>query len=202
MKSGIVSFRDTNPNVQTNPLPQHRVSVNIVQSYHNQDSNQVSMFSDCPGKYQVFKVEYLGGSIVHFHKTLSELAYFGSKFHKYKRCNTCRRNPQGCPHVRNDIQGLLDRKIITVLRSRGEEEVFAIVPQIKELEPIEISYDSKKTTATPLVIYKPGPVPYESNTAVPYKYGATMIEDGKEVPLPSIINITGIKPSHQKRACF
>ena len=150
------------------------------------------MVSDCPGKYQVFKVEYVGGSIVHFHKTLSELAYFGPKCHKYKRCNTCRRNPQGCPRVRNDIQGLLDRRIITVLRDRGEDEVFTIVPQIKDLEPTEISYDSKKTTATPLVIYKLGPVSYESNRVVPYKYGATMIDDGKEVPLPSIINITGI----------
>ena len=130
--------------------------------------------------------------MVHFHKTLSELAYVGPKCHKYKRCNTCRRNPQGCPRVRNDIQDLLDRRIIIVLRNRGEEEVFAIGPQIKELEPIEISYDSKKTTTTPLVIYKPGPVQYESNRAIPYKYGANMIENGKEVPLPSIINITGI----------
>ena len=45
---------------------------------------------------------------------------------------------------------------------------------------------------TPLVIYLPGPVPYKSKKAIPYKYGATMFENGKEVPLPSIVNIADI----------
>ena len=55
---------------------------------------------------------------------------------------------------------------------------------------MEITYDSRKTAVTPLVIYLPGPVPYKSEKAIPYKYNATMMENGKEVPLPSIVNIT------------
>ena len=37
----------------------------------------------------------------------------------------------------------------------------------------------------PLVIRLPGPVPYTSAKAIPYKYSATMLENGKEVPLVS-----------------
>ncbi|MCI61708.1 hypothetical protein A2U01_0082965, partial [Trifolium medium] len=40
-----------------------------------------------------------------------------------------------------------------------------------------------------------GSVPYTSNKAIPYKYNATMIEDGREVlipPLPSVVNIAKV----------
>lgn len=45
---------------------------------------------------------------------------------------------------------------------------------------------------TSLVINLPGPVPYQSDKVVPYKYNATMSENGKDVPLPSIINIADV----------
>ena len=35
-------------------------------------------------------------------------------------------------------------------------------------------------------------MPCKSEKAIPYKYGATMIEEGREVPLPSIVNIADI----------
>ena len=57
---------------------------------------------------------------------------------------------------------------------------------------MEITYDSRKSSVTSLVICLPGPVPYQSEKAIPYKYNATMMEDGKEVPLPSVVNITDI----------
>lgn len=34
---------------------------------------------------------------------------------------------------------------------------------------------------TPLIIYFPGLVPYESDKVVPWRYNATVLEDGKEV---------------------
>lgn len=48
---------------------------------------------------------------------------------------------------------------------------------------------------SPLVIYLSGSTPYQSNKTVPYKYQATMIKDGNEVPLPSMpsfVNITDV----------
>ena len=87
-------------------------------------------------------------------------------------------------------------------------DVFVITPQINEpkcvevlfnsqriplassIEPVEINYDSGKCVVAPLVIYLPGSVPYQSEKAIPYKYNATMMENGKEVPLPSVVNIT------------
>jgi len=49
---------------------------------------------------------------------------------------------------------------------------------------------SPKKNVEPLVIRLPGPVPYVSAKAIPYKYNATMIEDGIEVPLvsPAIVS--------------
>ena len=87
-----------------------------------------------------------------------------------------------------------------------ERDVCVITLQISELKRVEILFDSRQTrpthiesiyndqkdSTTPMVICLPGPVPYQSEKAVPYKYNATMIENGKEVPLPSIVNITDV----------
>lgn len=35
-------------------------------------------------------------------------------------------------------------------------------------------------------------MPYESDRVIPYKYHATMLEDGKEVPIPSLSSIVNI----------
>jgi hypothetical protein len=45
---------------------------------------------------------------------------------------------------------------------------------------------------TPLVINLPGPVPYQSDKVVPYKYNAIMIDNGNDVPLPSIVNVADV----------
>lgn len=56
IKSNIMYFRDVNPNVQVNPLPQHGgVSINMVEGY--------------PGTFRVYDVRYLEG--VWFRCTLS-----------------------------------------------------------------------------------------------------------------------------------
>lgn len=49
------------------------------------------------------------------------------------------------------------------------------------------------------------PTPYESDKVVPYKYNATMLEDGKEVPIPSfssVVNITYISGVTQSGRVF
>ncbi|XP_058733755.1 uncharacterized protein LOC131605416, partial [Vicia villosa] len=42
------------------------------------------------------------------------------------------------------------------------------------------------------IICLPGPVPYNSDKAVPYNYNATMIKDGQEVPLPTLSSVVNI----------
>ncbi|XP_050889100.1 uncharacterized protein LOC127094288 [Lathyrus oleraceus] len=74
----------------------------------------------------------------------------------------------------------------------SDNEVNVIVPHFNDSEPIQITYDSRNTSVTPLVINLPGPVPYQFDKVVPYKYNATMIENGNDVPLPSIVNFVGV----------
>ena len=64
----------------------------------------------------------------------------------------------------------------------SEEGVNEIVPYFNDFSPFEIEYCSKPVVS-PVVILLPGLVPYESDKVVPYKYNATILEDGVEVPV-------------------
>ena len=57
--------------------------------------------------------------------------------------------------------------------------------------PFEIEYCSKPVVA-PVVIFLPGPVPYKLDKVVPYKYNATILEDGVEVPIQPLYNVENI----------
>ena len=72
-----------------------------------------------------------------------------------------------------------------------KEGVNFIVPCFGTPTHFEVEYHSKPAI-TPLVISLPGPVPYKSDKAVPYKYNATILEDGVEVPIQPIPNIGNI----------
>ncbi|MCI55243.1 hypothetical protein A2U01_0076493, partial [Trifolium medium] len=72
------------------------------------------------------------------------------------------------------------------------DDVFVIIPEFNIPKPVEVTFNSQKSVVTPLVICPSGTMPYTSNKAVPYKYNATMIEYGREVPIPhfpSAVNI-------------
>ena len=56
---------------------------------------------------------------------------------------------------------------------------------------LKLNYHSKPTIS-PLVISLPGPVPYKSDKVVPYKYNATILEDGVEVPIQPMPNVGNI----------
>jgi hypothetical protein len=79
---------------------------------------------------------------------------------------------------------------VNMIQECGPEEVegvvFVIVPEFNIPKQIEVTFNSQKSAASTLVICPPGSVPYISEKAIPYKYSATMIEDGREVPLPSL----------------
>ncbi|KAI5408851.1 hypothetical protein KIW84_054614 [Lathyrus oleraceus] len=128
----------------------------------------VNMVQGCPGKYK----------------------------HDHDSCRVCTVNERGCRQVRKDIQEMLDQGVIEILQNRDEDdEVNVISPVFRILEPVVIRYDDNKQKASPTLIIKPaGRVPYSSDKAVPYRYNAVALEDGKEVSLPpiSIVNIADV----------
>ena len=82
--------------------------------------------------------------------------------------------------MKDDIQGLLNRRELVV-----EKKCDDICATTSE-EPVEIFFDSRKSADASLVICLPGPIPYVYEKAIPYKYNATMIEDGREIPIPPL----------------
>jgi hypothetical protein len=90
---------------------------------------------------------------------------------------------------------MLDRKELQITYKRNEGDVLAIIPEFNIQERVEIAFNSQKAATTPLVICLPGPLPYTSSKAIPYKYNATMIEDGQEITMPTLptsINIAEV----------
>ncbi|CAJ2674231.1 unnamed protein product [Trifolium pratense] len=181
IRANTLSFKDTNPNVQANPLPNHgSASVNMVQA--------------CPGKFRVFDIRLIQEPLVQMHINLCKLFFFQ---HNHAACLVCPNNPRGCLKVRRDIQGMLDRRElqITYKRNEDEEDVAVITPEFNIPKKVEIAFDSQKLATAPLVICLPGPLPYASSKVVPYKYHATMIENGQEIPMPTLptsINIAEV----------
>ena len=69
MRSGILSFEDSNPNVTRNPLPSHGKSVNMIQ--------------EDLGKYKVEYVSHIRQSLVGLHKMLCQHSYLK---HNHDQC--------------------------------------------------------------------------------------------------------------------
>ncbi|KAI5430266.1 hypothetical protein KIW84_034736, partial [Lathyrus oleraceus] len=78
----------------------------------------------------------------------------------------------------------------------------------KTFERVVIQFDSNNNknvnkSVSLLVIRLVGLVPYSSDKVVPYKYNATMIENGQDVPLPaasSVVSISNVvKVTHSGR---
>ncbi|GAU50550.1 hypothetical protein TSUD_281240 [Trifolium subterraneum] len=158
IRANVLSFKDVNPNVQDNPLPNQGASVNMV--------------FGCPGKFQVFNIRHIREPLVQTHKNLCKLFFFK---HDHEACPICPNNPRGCQQVRTDIQGMLDRRELQITYKRNEDEdpndgngeVFVIIPEFDIPEHIEVAYNSQRSIVTPLVISLPGPMPYISEKAIP-----------------------------------
>ncbi|KAH1258093.1 hypothetical protein GmHk_03G007911 [Glycine max] len=158
VRANLLSFKDQNPNVQANPLPNHGPAVNMIQ--------------DCDEDGVILNVQHVRTPLVPIHIKMCEAALFD---HDHAACEVCPVNVKGCPKVQEDIQRLIDSRELII--TRKGKEVCVITPEFQRLE---ISYNSGESTTTPLVISLPGPMPYASLKAVPYKYSATMLEGGQE----------------------
>jgi len=55
-----------------------------------------------------------------------------------------------------------------------------------------VIYSNKEPVDTPLVICVRGPLPYTSSKAIPYRYGPTILENGREMPIPPLALVSNI----------
>jgi hypothetical protein len=77
IRANSLSFKDTNPNVQVNPLPNHGAA-------------SINMVSECPGKFHVFDIRLIQESLVQMHINLCKLFFFQ---HDHAACPICPNNP-------------------------------------------------------------------------------------------------------------
>ncbi|KAI5430522.1 hypothetical protein KIW84_034924 [Lathyrus oleraceus] len=115
------------------------------------------------------------------------------------KCRVCSVNQRGCRQVHRDVQEMLDEGVIEILQNRNVNEdapeVNVISPIFQIPEPVIIKYEGSKQEVSPTLIIKPAdPVPYSYEKAVPYRYNAVAVENGKEVSLPSlsVVNIADV----------
>lgn len=71
-----------------------------------------------------------------------------------------------------------------------------IVHVFKTPERVVIQFDSsnkkENKSVLLLVIWLAGPIPYSSDKVVSYKYNATMIENGQEIPFPIVDSVVSV----------
>src|SRR6266487_4459232 len=168
-----LSFKDENPNVRNNPLPNHGSSVHFIQS--------------CQETRTILSIKDIKTPLVPIHSKMCEAKLFS---HDHVTCEECLKNPQGCSRVREDIQRLMDKGELLV--TKKSEDVCVIVPEFNTSDRLEMIYNSGEPTVNPLVICLPGPMPYTSLRAVPYRYDATMLQDGVEIPIPPVLSLDNI----------
>ncbi|GAU50475.1 hypothetical protein TSUD_409600 [Trifolium subterraneum] len=110
--------------------------------------------------------------------------------HDHATCEECLKNTQGCSRLQEDIQRLMDKGDLVV--TKKSEDVCVIVPEFNVSDRLEMIYNSGEPTVTPLVICLLGPMPYTSLRAVPYRYDATMLQDGVETPIPPLLSVDNV----------
>lgn len=151
--------------MQVNPLPEYGVP-------------SVSMVEVCLKEYLIFYVNLVKTHLDDMHTKSYKAGLFGDE---YTDCQLCEQNPKGCALVKKDIWGLMDQGILQVSTKRKKDELVVIVPQFDIYEPLEITYQSKESVLIPLIISLPGPIMYESDKDVPWRYNSIVLEDGKKV---------------------
>lgn len=80
VRSGMLSFKDVDPNVQANPFP-------------NYGTSAVNIIDGCPREYQVFYVQFIRGSLVEMHRVLGDYSDYSHDHVAYRVCSW---NEKGC----------------------------------------------------------------------------------------------------------
>jgi len=163
IESGDLSFTDTPPNAQHNPLPPHGPAVNMVESYQENG--------------RIHKVQDIKTPLVPIHAKMCKADLFS---HDHATCNECSANPRGCLLVRRDIQMLMDAQILVV--EREDKSVCVITPVFKTQRCLEAPC---KPVSGPLVIYVSKLC--SSQQVVPYDCGTS--KEASLSPTTSVDNI-------------
>ncbi|XP_058729317.1 uncharacterized protein LOC131601500 isoform X2 [Vicia villosa] len=162
----IIQFTPT-PNIVNNPMPTHGGSgVNAI------ESEETSVVSD---------VGCLTFPLVSVKQHLVNSGIFPGCG---VDCENCKSRPEGCADLKSMVQKLIDEGPLQFYRrSRGAksesgevsvisipyEPVVPICIQVPIQIPVSIPYEEQPAA---LMITVPGPIPYESEKAIPWHYGS------------------------------
>ncbi|XP_058785835.1 uncharacterized protein LOC131660590 [Vicia villosa] len=176
----IIQFTPT-PNIVNNPMPAHGGSgVNAI------ESEEIKVVSE---------VSCLTFPLVSVKQHLVNSGIFpGCEVD----CENCKSQPEGCDDLKSMVQKLIDegplqfyRRLRGAKSKDGEVSVISIpydsvVPiciQVPIQIPVSIPYEEQPAA---LMITVPGPIPYESEKAIPWYYGSDVYYYGtKEEGEPS-----------------
>jgi len=164
-------FTNNDVNIQEDPLPNHGPTVNMVQEYQERGL--------------ILNTQDTRTPLVSIHARMCQATLFS---HDHDTCEVCYMDSRGCKNVQNDIQGLLDRGELLVTKT--EQNVCVVTPKFDVPESLEVIYISKEPTDTPLVICVPRPLPYVSDRVIPYRYNPTILENGREIPIPPLASVS------------
>ncbi|XP_058759535.1 uncharacterized protein LOC131632823 [Vicia villosa] len=162
----VIQFTPT-PNIVNNPMPTHGGScVNAI------ESEEINVISD---------VGCLTFPLVSVKQHLVNCGIFSGCGID---CKNCKSQPEGCADLKSMVQKLIDegplqfyRRLRGAKSENGEvsmisipyEPVVPICIQVPIQIPVSIPYEEQPAA---LMITVPGPVPYESEKAVPWHYGS------------------------------
>ena len=88
VRSGLLSFKDSSPNVKDNPLPKHG------------GVNNVNMVDGCPGDFRIYDINLVRGDLVKMNVDLCEFSYYT---HDHVGCGICSIDIQGCDKIKADL---------------------------------------------------------------------------------------------------
>ena len=103
VRSGLLSFKDVAPNVKDNPLPKHG------------GTNVVIIVASCPGDFHILDISLVRGDLVNMHANLCE---FSNDTHDHAGCDICSTDIQGCGKIKVDLQEMMDKGLIHIIRPR------------------------------------------------------------------------------------
>ena len=103
VRSGLMSFKDVGPNIKDNQLPRHG------------GGNAINMVVRCLGDFQIFYINLVRGDLVNMHVDLYEFSYYTHDHVVFSICNS---DIRGCDKVRVDLQEMMDKGLIHIIRPR------------------------------------------------------------------------------------
>lgn len=159
----ILSFSKEKPNVKTNPFPIHNIfAVNVIEE---EECDELVR--------EVDRVKTL------MTIALRKLQEHGFLKGLYDGCTVCETEPDEYVEIKSCMQDLINQGVIQFIKAKVSKEVSTI-------EPFTIIYRKKQVEVPikkiqPINICVPGPFPYQSTKAVPWRYDTTDYAGGKVI---------------------